>query len=426
MDLNAVSTASFAAGPSLWRRRGPKLVRLECPRVSSRPVPVTAVPPAASLAADAVAVPRPQGWSINNFDLIRLGAALQVLWYHSTVFIGTPSGWLHDISTVTNVLPGVPIFFVVSGFLVSASYERSRSLPDYFVRRGLRIYPGLWLCFAFTVAVLGVCGYLTAGLGGSIRLLLWVLGQLTVAKGTPASLHGFMNGAPNGSLWTISVELGFYLVLPVLYAVIRRLRPAAGDCFLAAAAAVSLAFWLWTGHQAPAARTELSKVIQATPLPWVWLFIVGVIASRHLRRLLPLIARRGALFLAVYLLLTLTVLRSGYNDSGYPAQAIQALDQALLGLTMLSLAYTVPTAARRLLCHNDISYGVYLYHYVVIGLLLHTLTPARANWHIALVLIITACCASVSWFLVERPSKRWRRRVLCLVDRRRGSAAGAS
>ena len=67
----------------------------------------------------------------NNFDLIRLLAAIQVVIYHGVEHLkieGLKDTWLLFI---LECFPGVPIFFVLSGFLVSASWERSKSLGQY-------------------------------------------------------------------------------------------------------------------------------------------------------------------------------------------------------------------------------------------------------------------------------------------------------
>ena len=64
----------------------------------------------------------------NNFDIIRLIAALQVAIVHGVEHLGLRLPF-HDVSfEILKAFPGVPIFFVISGFLISASYDRSRSL----------------------------------------------------------------------------------------------------------------------------------------------------------------------------------------------------------------------------------------------------------------------------------------------------------
>ena len=91
----------------------------------------------------------------NNFDLLRLLAAAQVIYLHSVFFLDRDErGFLPLVDFVASVFPGVPIFFVISGFLVSQSYERSHGIRDYARKRALRIFPALWICFAVTLALL--------------------------------------------------------------------------------------------------------------------------------------------------------------------------------------------------------------------------------------------------------------------------------
>lgn len=348
-------------------------------------------------------------------------AALQVLWYHSTVFFPTQAGWVVSVRRVTDVLPGVPIFFVISGFLVSASYDRSASVGDYLVRRGLRIYPALWLCFAATVVLLAAYGYVDSALLKSSRAAEWFVGQLAIGKGAPNQVRGFMNSAPNGSLWTISVELGFYLVLPFLYTGAKGRRILRGDLVVFCIGIASLLMWGWARHT----RSGASTALQATPLPWLWLFLVGVVASERFRQLNRWIRGRGLYCLGGYLLLSLTILNRGFHSAGYGPETLQAIALIGLGLTVVSLAFTAPALAGRLLKHQDVSYGIYLYHYVVIGVALHSLGTRAFGWRVIFVLLVAGICAAVSWVVVERPAKRLRRPILTMLGLARGAEPAA-
>jgi peptidoglycan/LPS O-acetylase OafA/YrhL len=239
------------------------------------------------------------------------------------------------------------------------------------------------------------------------------MGQLSIGKGTPGSVRRFIGGSANGSLWTISVELGFYLVLPLLYGVFVRGRSArAAGVAISTTILLSLALWLWSvAHYANTAGAGW----EATPLPWLWLFLIGVVASRGFKRLEPLISGRGLWLLAGYLALTLTILNRGYTGSGLGDDLVHAVDLTLLGVTVISLAYTAPTVAQRLLRHNDLSYGIYLYHFVIIGIALRSIA-APVGWRFAIVAALTVVCAAVSWRFVERPAKRYRSRVLRILE----------
>ena len=123
-------------------------------------------------------------------------------------------------------------FFAISGFLITWSWFRRPRLRDYFVARGLRILPGLWVCLiviAFVIAPLGV-----AIQGGSaLKLLLsrapfeYVLGNSAVVTlkhdigGTPLGIP--WPGQWDGSLWTLFFEVSCYIAIAV-YGVLGLLR----------------------------------------------------------------------------------------------------------------------------------------------------------------------------------------------------------
>lgn len=152
---------------------------------------------------------------INNFDLIRLFAASQVIIIHTVnhLNIAKPFFW-----SLLGAFPGVPIFFVISGFLISASYERSSTLKNYAINRLLRIYPGLWCCVLITIFVASFFGvnFLNS------QAPSWVASQFLGAIYTPKFLNNFGFGSYNGSLWTIPLELQFYIALPFFYWLFRK------------------------------------------------------------------------------------------------------------------------------------------------------------------------------------------------------------
>src|SRR4051794_5052326 len=171
----------------------------------------------------------------NNFDLIRLLAALQVLYEHAVGWLKLPNiplPWRWPLGWALGLFPGVAVFFVISGFLVTRSFLDSRSgTAGYFARRALRIYPGLWVHFVVILAMLAVAGALPLSQLTGGTFWRWVAIAFTMGSdffgnlygGVPFDYSGFYRGFPSGVLWTISVELGFYLLVPIVFAsVIRR------------------------------------------------------------------------------------------------------------------------------------------------------------------------------------------------------------
>ena len=83
---------------------------------------------------------------LNNFDFIRLIAALQVALVHGITHLEVKI--LNPFLDFLNLFPGVPIFFFLSGFLISASWERNSNVKNFSLNRFYRIFSRLMgLCF---------------------------------------------------------------------------------------------------------------------------------------------------------------------------------------------------------------------------------------------------------------------------------------
>src|SRR3954453_14527498 len=134
----------------------------------------------------------------NNFDLIRLLAALQVLYVHAVGWLKLPNipfPWRWPLA----LFPGVAVFFVISGFLVTRSFLDSRSgTLGYFTRRALRIYPGLWVHFVVILLMLTIAGALPLPQLGGKAFWGWVGVAFTMGSDfCPTSSETFMAGSPS-------------------------------------------------------------------------------------------------------------------------------------------------------------------------------------------------------------------------------------
>src|SRR5690349_10790607 len=95
----------------------------------------------------------------NNFDMLRLVAALSVILSHGFLIAqGTEKNDPLNLLTGNQCmlgLTGVFVFFAVSGFLVTQSFEQTRSPLRYLAKRVLRIFPAYLVCLLLTAFVLG-------------------------------------------------------------------------------------------------------------------------------------------------------------------------------------------------------------------------------------------------------------------------------
>ena len=176
-----------------------------------------------SIAADS----QPDVSRANNFDAVRLLAALSVVFSHSFVIAegseaNEPFVWLTRNQCVLGLV-GVFVFFIISGYLVTASFCQNPMPGRFAQRRFLRIYPGL-------VVNALVCALLLGPLVSSLPLQAYLAGPelsdfvykaLTLNPG-PLQLPGvlFVDNSVglliNGSLWTLRYEVMMYVFVLIL------------------------------------------------------------------------------------------------------------------------------------------------------------------------------------------------------------------
>ena len=335
---------------------------------------------------------------VNNFDIARLLAAAQVAIHHATTHLGLRLPF-HDVTApFLDSFPGVPIFFVISGFLITQSYVRSKSLWEYGRNRALRLFPALWLCFAISIALIGVTGYFVSNPPSPGGFMLWAGAQLSFLQFyNPAFMREWGVGVVNGSLWTIPVEMQFYVLAPIFVLIFMRARWLFYAAFIAFAAINAALPFAEHNSSVPEIMVRLAQV---TFLPWFYMFLLGAMVSFHWDRLRSLFEGRFAWWLAAYVLVALVDMTW---DIGAHGNTIAFPWVVMIAGLVLSGAFTAPWLADRLLRRNDISYGFYIYHMPVFNFVL-VMWPDRgaaANW---LAIAAVAVFAFMSWRFVEKPA----------------------
>jgi peptidoglycan/LPS O-acetylase OafA/YrhL len=344
--------------------------------------------------------PAPADWRVNNFDLIRLLAALQVAVVHAITKLRPTGALLQTILSGLSLFPGVPIFFVISGLLISKSYEQSYSVRNYYRNRCLRIFPGLWVCLVVSIGVILISGVGSIGPVFTRDWLLWWAAQMSIFQNYhPTFLEPLADSGLNGALWTIPVELEFYLLVPALYYVLR-LQWRRGNVLVVTVLALSLAadLVLVYGQSGSVWLTDCG-FLSATLAPYLWIFLVGVLIQRNWSRLRRFLAHRAHWWLIGYCLLRIVAKLLRIEAGGNNINPVFLLP--LAGLT-ISCAMSAPSLSNRILHHRDVSYGTYIYHMLVIDLQAHFRVRAGA-FAVMATIAISVALAAMSWGVVEKP-----------------------
>lgn len=326
----------------------------------------------------------------NNYDVLRLGAAVLVLVSHAFALLGRAEPAVpltHD----TLGFDGVLVFFAMSGILVATSWTSDPRPLAFATKRALRILPGLFVSCFVTAYVVGV---LFTDLG--TRTYLFSLGPLKYVVTntlmlTNYSLPGVFSHNPsstvNGSLGTLPIEVKAYVLLCAVGLLIAskswRMRSA-----LLVGLAVAVAVSYSTGVKSVETVTVLFAV-----------FAGGALASRLQGR----IGLTTPGFLAAFVAWVASYHLPFPLHVGILAVSVPYL---VLFLGHRGLARARPLAAGR-----DVSYGLYIYAFPVEQAFV-ALHP-HLGWGTLVLssLAATYLLALASWSLVERPSLRLKRLV---------------
>jgi peptidoglycan/LPS O-acetylase OafA/YrhL len=347
----------------------------------------------------------------NNFDLIRLAAALQVACLHTATDLGVAAPeW--PLRAIAEWFPGVPIFFFISGFLISKSFEKNSILREYMRNRFLRIYPGLAVCFMLSLASVALTGYFATVHVPPADMLFWIAAQLSVAQFyNPDFMRHFGLGVLNGSTWTITVELQFYFLVPLMYGMLRW-QGISRRRFNLILGGLILGFMIVNQAYMHAAafhsRPLWYKFLGVSFGPWFYMFLMGVLFQRNFEVIQRWLGGRFIPVFGAYCALALManrILGWGFGNSINPLLFIA------LGVVTFAAAFSCSALSDRILRRNDLSYGVYIYHAPVINVLLAM--GVSAGWiGFPLAIASTLGFAYLSWRFVEKPALNLKRHPL--------------
>lgn len=325
----------------------------------------------------------------NSFGVVRLVAALMVVVSHA--FVLTYGGDLADpLAAVTSFSLGahaVNAFFVLSGFLIAASWHREPNLPYFLCGRFLRIFPALFLV---TVATIVIAGLVQNQLGFAAFLTSWetvsLFLRVLVALDGGGTLPGIFVENPDGRLvlatvWTIRYEVICYLTIPLVSAIALYFadeKKLVSIILLAASVVLIL-------------RADREETVLIDHLArFFFAYYVGV-ASWMARGKLRISFWRVALAAGgAYLLLGTAV---------SPIAEIIAVAVMVFWLGALDFG-----RVGKIVNREDISYGIYLLGFPVQQMwvvLWQGPSPVIAN--ILLTLLTVVPLAFLSWRLVEAP-----------------------
>ncbi len=290
----------------------------------------------------------------NGFTAIRIICALIVLYEHMVVLTGLPLLFLELRGTA------VDVFFILSGFWVTRSYFTSDNILHFYKKRIKKIFPP-YLIVVFSSAILlafissiSIRDYYTNG-----GFWKYLAANVITLNFLHPDLPGVFNGeAVNGSLWTIKIELGFYIILPLILFLCfhnSRIEKKNTRCFVV----LFIFYFLSVLYSIFIPRVidyyHLPSSIQHQLPAFITFFCVGMLSYFFYDKIFPLLNK---LVIPSFLILVLSIILDNFYMS-------IILEPIVLGITVMWLALK----CRPLFVLSkvyDFSYWLYLVHYPII------------------------------------------------------------
>lgn len=313
----------------------------------------------------------------NSFDIISMIAALWVMLAHTLNYSGI-LGKVPDFVGRSLLNPGqaVTIMFFVSGFLCYPSFERSRSLLSFYKKRFWRIIPAFVFVNAGFVLLWVVVGMV--GLSDISNLLLRTAKSLVSldAGWTP---DGALN---NGSLWTIPVQVQFYLLTPFVALFLRDSVLHKSMLIITIGIILSLCI-------TPISNRNLfmSKVC----FPYLYTYIFGMFCYNFRNAVIHIAVRWLPALLLCYIILCWLI-----------GLQMPLITNHLLMLATLGAAYAFGEKRIR----NEISYEIYLWHMPILSVVSYI--NKSVGWsHLLFVYSLTVLISYICFRYLETPLRNF-------------------
>ncbi|KRK45506.1 acyltransferase [Dellaglioa algida] len=324
----------------------------------------------------------------NNLNLIRLIAAILVLWTHSWALLNVPMTLPYSEVKI-NISVGliaVMIFFIISGFLISMSFDRTKSWKKYLRARVLRIFPGLIVSAFFVAFIIGSTFTTLESSNYLLNRQTWI-GFLELVFGLPNHLPGvFENNVytsgVNGSLWTIKYEFAAYIGIMVL-GLMKKFN-LKSSIFLFIMSIIGIVI------------LKIHVISMSGPIITVLnlmsAFLVGMIVYFYKDKFI--LSKKRFVISLLFLLLGLL---SNNSD------IFQIIFIFFGTYIIFYISYALPMYFKKVIDYGDFSYGLYIYAFPIQQVLI-LIQGGGVNPVIIFIesLLLTSIFAYLSWNLVEK------------------------
>ncbi len=334
-----------------------------------------------------------RNYNHNALDLFRIIATIQVFLGHVISHFSLSV----DLTEPIYFLRGVPILFVLCGFLAAKSMDRYTP-KEYLIRRAGRILPGFWACILINTLIIFILYGLPSLLDGAVYAFTQFFG-LNFYTGD--WLRGYGVGTPNGVLWTIGVQIQFFILVPLLYRWMKKLGMKKSLVFVGICTAASI---LLQGVSVFLPEI-LFKLISVTVFPYLYFLMLGMAGYLFRDEMIPRLEAIRFPLLALYILWKFAENRLSFTHL-FDGVMYNTVTTLLVSLLVLGFAFTFRWRMKR-----DLTYGFYLYHMVFINIAVELgVTSLHFDFKsLAVMILVIALSLAASYLsqkFVENPAAK--------------------
>lgn len=334
-----------------------------------------------------MAVSKPTINGANNLDLVRFSLAAMVFFSHAHDL--SQAAELSFLTRFVSSTLAVQAFFVISGFLIFQSYDRSSSIVSYASKRIRRIFPAYALVIIASAILLGFASSLPFR-DYIVQSGVWryLASNIVFLNFLGPELPGVFQNNPvhavNGALWTLKIEAAFYIAVPIcvwLFKHAGRSRTLVAIYLLSVLYAMATTWLAETRHNA--SFLELGRQLPGQ----MSYFIAGATIYYNFDRF-----RANPILWAVVGLIL-------FICSGLFMPLL--LRPAGVALLVMSVAFGPYMGRFGKL--GDFSYGIYIVHFPILQVLIATGLPNYSLTAFLLVAVLAVLTTAVLlWHLVEK------------------------
>lgn len=327
----------------------------------------------------------------NNLDCLRLLLASIVVFFHVGALTNLPA--FAAFGKYCSPHFAVRSFFVISGLLIYRSYMRSSSIGSYMEKRARRIYPAYFTVIVLAAVSLFFMSNLPASQYFGFGFWKYLGANLLFLNFLAPSLPGVFTSnsisAVDGALWTLKIEVAFYLFVPVMHSLCNRFgtKKTVGMIFLLSSVWKYGFAWLAIHHSVGvySSRNIYSKLEVQFPAEFVY-FAAGVLLLLYFDKLKQHFLSIACIAACLFLV-----------DHFFTGEILD-----VFWISGLVFVFGFWRYLGNFSKYGDFSYGVYIVHWpilqILISLGLMSLNPAL---FLTISLLLVALASILMWNLVE-------------------------